>query len=98
MWEEQLSDPVFEHFLKTYSLLPSNLFIPIERKKQVLRVKLIPGRIRQHAVIISALLVCTWGAGNGAQCQSLPQNQVWFHSIWSQPCGKAVLQCDVVSF
>lgn len=62
----------------------------------MLRVKLIPGRIRQHVVIISALLVCIWVAGNGAQRQSLPQNQVCFNSIWSQPCCKAVLWCDVV--
>lgn len=61
----------------------------------MLRVKPITGRIRQHPVIIS---VRTWGAGNRVQHQSLPQNQVWLNSVWSQTCCKAVLQSDFVPF
>lgn len=57
----------------------------------------IPGRTRQHAVTISAVLVRIWVIGSGAQHQPPPQNQVCINSIWTQPHCRVVLQCDVVS-
>lgn len=57
----------------------------------------IPGGQSQHAVTISAILICLWVAGNGAQHQPLPQNQVCINCIWTQPRCRVVSQCDVVS-